>query len=257
MKHIIKAMMLVMLMAQIVEAKSVEEGAFLNSFTDEKFCFLKEDMGKMQLPVWLEYMKSRGHQCEVTESEGQRWTALCEEKEYKLSFSNFGNNLMMDCKISDGSGTIEMKKGFLGEYLGACQQGMPRVVIEEYFDLPSSASDTASVQAKESVGRDLIYCGNVYHALSTKVVASKREALMQLGDAFSQEGGKLFGSNIDKARKEMETSANTVANEVVGASPEKMLALSQSEQCKPFLQGDFDKAVSRLIVERDKLLGNK
>ncbi len=238
-------------------AKDVKEGAFVNTFTDKKLCFSKKDMNKMQLSTWLEFMKSRGHTCNVTESDDQRWTALCDQNEYKLAFNTFGNRLLMDCKVSDSAGKIMMKKAFLGEYAGACDNDTPKVAIEDYFDLPSSASDTASTHAKESVGKDLIYCANVYHALSTKVKASKREALMQLGDAFMQEGYKLFGNHLKKAQNEVESTANSIAEKVVGATPEEMLKLSQSPKCKPFLKGDFDKNIDALIIKRDKTLSTK
>jgi hypothetical protein len=270
-KRIEYRFLVTMLVANSALAEPHEEGAFKGSLGDDRtVCFSRQTFARMKTDSWLEYMQSLGNSCTVEESDDalpSRWSlkAHCQNggavsHEYQLSFSGFGQTekkIMFDSKITDNEGNIVLKRAFLGDYTGPCQGDIPNFPIEEYFDLPSRQYEKVSSQASISVANDLFYCGAVFNELSMLVNPEKSEALLQLGTAFNQEAKKLVKDDTQHILKEISLAAQNVAEELKGASAKEMVQLSKSERCAPFMKGDFEESVDRLLLEREQTLSVK
>jgi hypothetical protein len=93
-------------------------------------------------------MDNRDKSCTITESDSatefrSSWIAECqkgslEKKIYKFQFNkpNESNQtVLLDSSIKNSRGKMYMKKAFLGNYSGPCQQDTKKIPIENYLDL--------------------------------------------------------------------------------------------------------------------------
>jgi len=226
-------------------AAAPTEGAFTNSFQDGKVaCFTKADFAELRPEGWQKRMKRRGKDCRIGESDSplptiRRWQASCTDgrgsvHQYKFSVTLpgvTGNTLVIDSKISDQAGTEIAANAFFGDYQGACTSETPAFAVWNYFDLPDR-------RALEAVARDLLYCGSLYTGLSLKVPTAKRDAVANLGASLTASAATVLPDDMDFLKRELESVSNRVAEEIVGASGEKLGQLAQSADCKSYLQED-------------------
>ncbi len=226
-------------------AAAPTEGAFANSFEAGKVsCFSKADFAELRAEAWQKRMKKRGKDCRISESDSplptiRRWQAGCTDErgsvhQYKFSVTLpgvTGNTLVIDSKISDQAGNDKAANVFYGEYQGACTAETPAFAIWNFFDLPDR-------RAQEAVARDLLYCGSLYTGLSLKVPAGKRDAVANLGASLTADAATVLPDDVEFLKRELESVSNRVADEIVGASGEKLGKLAQAADCKTYLQED-------------------
>ena len=232
-------------------AAAPTEGAFANSFQDGKVaCFSKAAFAELRADAWQKRMTKRGKDCQISESDSplatiRRWKASCTDERgsvhrYKFSVTLpgiTGNTLVIDSKISDQAGNDKAANVFFGEYRGACTAETPAFAMWNYFDLPDR-------RALESVARDLLYCGALYSGLSLAVTPSKRDAVATLGSSLTTAAAAVLPDDMEFLKRELEPASNRAAADIVGANADKLLQLSQSAECKPYLeQGGIDNTI--------------
>ena len=113
------------------------------------------------------------------------------------------------------------------------------------------SADLRDRRARESVARDLLYCGSLYTGLSLKVPAAKRSGVANLGASLTASAATVLPDDPEFLKRELEVASNRIAKEIVGASGNKLGQLAQSANCKVFLQED---GINTTIRQRNAAL---
>jgi hypothetical protein len=257
----------VLIVSTAVVAENQEEGAFVNRLENgEIYCISQHDFEKIQPNAWMEFMKKRGKTCTITKKDNPipsiwRWEAECKlgnlaPKLYKFSFNRPGkldNNVVLDSMISNANGEILSKRAFLGEYTGECQKDMAKLLIDTYLDLPIQKYEASSLNARESVAKDLIYCAMFLAGLS-KIAEQDdvRSGFIDLGSTYRHEATKLLDYDESRVAQEGKLEYDNMLQYVNSAEAEDVLNLSRNPRCKAFLTDNLEQSISELVIERDK-----
>ena len=230
-------------------AASFRGGAYKNFFQDNaSICVNSGDIAEMTANAWQKNMKKRGKSCQITESDSndisgditRRWKADCSDEHarlyhYSLSVSASAQHFSIDSMIEDDKGKLKAKRAFLGDRQGACNTTTAALKMWDYFDMPDEPVYDA--QASKAVATDLLYCGMLYMGIS-RYVPSKQSELTAVSSSLISQAAALVPDDLGFLNREMEKASQKAANEIVGSSAEKLLALLRSPVCTPYFEKD-------------------
>lgn len=109
---------------------------------------------------------------------------------------------------------------------------------------------SANRRALTAVAKELLYCGAIYSAMAYTAKPQKQAELLLLSTSFSGTAASVLPDDPDFLKRETEFAAHRVADEVVGASPEKHFSLKQLQTCTTYLEeGAIANAIRNKSVE--------
>lgn len=250
--------------AQTAAAAGFRPGAYVDTLgTAGTVCVTKEHMAAMTATAWKRSMQKRGMDCTVTDSDRpmpghETWKASCVGTQpgtghggahlYQFTVHADGERLVVDSGMKTSDGRQMMKNAFFGDYQAACTPGTPPLDVWTYLDGAGSTPTPEQALARQAIAIDLIRCGNVFNGLSLSVAKARQDGMRAAAAAVIEAAVQLHPADGDFHLEALKRSAPEVSAQLVGASPEKRLALYQS--CSPYLEsGGIDKAVQSRAAE--------
>jgi hypothetical protein len=158
---------------------------------------------------------------------------------------------LLDSSIKNSRGKMYMKKVFLGNYSGPCQQDTKKIPIENYLDLPRQGFENASPEARASVAQDLIFCGVLLTSLSQTSDAEKSKSLSGLGSHFLKKASNLLDDDNERFKQESAVVLSDVQKNIDNIE----MRVTKNQRCKAFFEGEFDQAVDQAALKKDKEIG--
>ncbi len=208
-------------------------------------------------------MKQRGLDCTVTESAKpmaghETWKAGCVDLRnkgpqylYQLTVHADSEQIIIDSRMANSAGELQMKNAFMGTYQGACTASI--APLDEWVYLDGTYGMGAPAQAdgaRKAVAIELIRCGNVFNGLSLTMAKAKQADMRTAATALIEAAVELYPADGNFHMDELKRSAPLVSAELVGSSAEKKLALYQS--CNAYLQPD---GIAQSVKERSAAAG--
>jgi hypothetical protein len=205
-------------------------------------CVTSAHLADLTAISWEQKMLQSNKECKVTNAEtpmagSERWTATCTEKSgaklsyrYALQVAAWDGKLMIDSKITDAaSEELKWKRGFLGNYKGACAVNTPALMPWDYFDLPLvSVYTPLEEKVRKDTAVELVRCG---HILNLMAITDKsgRKAKMQTSAAFMlQSARELFNGDTAIYLAEVDKSATSLQLEFANKTEKQVQTLIAS-----------------------------
>jgi hypothetical protein len=203
-------------------------GAYENQLNNGALvCVTSAHVADLTAKSWERMMLQRNKECKVTNTESpmagsEQWTATCTEKSgaklsylYAFQVAAWDSKLMIDSKITDvATNELKLKRGFLGNYRGACAADTPALAPWDYFDLPLAVVySPVEEKARKDTAVELVRCG---HILNLMAMAGKsaRKVEMQTSAAFMlQSALELFNSDTAVYSAEVAKSVTSLPQE--------------------------------------------